>query len=206
MPTNCALSNEYKNGNSVVQRVWSSWVEHLFHNLRVASSNPARVTSRFFFWQGRFRHMPVNTTVRAVVRSPGRAAPLGVLCLRVGAFTFFFLYFEDHFRNPFCFSLSVARFSTHPYAAWHAASDFETSFAFPLGGAHLEAKMRRVPPPLLPRLGTPVGDIAGSSMGKVVGGIVGEFCALLISFTIQYSRELRGVSHCHPPQYFENCA
>ena len=31
--------------------------------------------------------MPVNTAVRAVVRSPGKAAPLGVLCLRVGAFT-----------------------------------------------------------------------------------------------------------------------
>ena len=35
-------------------------------------------------------HMPVNTAVRAVVRSPGKAAPLVVLCLRVGAFTFFF--------------------------------------------------------------------------------------------------------------------
>ena len=32
--------------------------------------------------------MPVNTTVRAVVRSPGEAAPLGVLCVHVGAFTF----------------------------------------------------------------------------------------------------------------------
>ena len=31
--------------------------------------------------------MPVNTAVRAVVRSPGKAAPLGVLCLRAGAFT-----------------------------------------------------------------------------------------------------------------------
>ena len=27
-------------------------VAHLFHNLKVASLNPARVTSRFFFWQG----------------------------------------------------------------------------------------------------------------------------------------------------------
>ena len=33
--------------------------------------------------------MPVNTAVRAVVRSPGKAAPLGLLCLRVGAFTFY---------------------------------------------------------------------------------------------------------------------
>ena len=33
-------------------------------------------------------NMPVNIAVRAVVRSPGKAAPLGVLCLRVGAFTF----------------------------------------------------------------------------------------------------------------------
>ena len=62
-------------------------VAHSFHNLRVASSNPARVTSRFFFWQGRFMHMPVNTAVRAVVRSPDKAAPLGVLYLRVDAFT-----------------------------------------------------------------------------------------------------------------------
>ena len=31
--------------------------------------------------------MPVNTAVRAVVRSPAKATPLGVLCLRVGAFT-----------------------------------------------------------------------------------------------------------------------
>ena len=62
-------------------------VAHSFHNLRVASSNPARVTSCFLFWQGSFIHMPVNTAVRAVVRSPGKAAPLGVLCLRVGAFT-----------------------------------------------------------------------------------------------------------------------
>ena len=53
-------------------------------------SNPARVTSRFFFLQGRFMHMPVNTAVRAVARPPGKAAPLGVLCLRVGAFTFLF--------------------------------------------------------------------------------------------------------------------
>ena len=60
---------------------------HSFHNLRVASSNPARVTSRFFLWQGRFIHMPVNTAVHAVVRSPGKAVPLGVLFLRVGAFT-----------------------------------------------------------------------------------------------------------------------
>ena len=61
---------------------------HSFHNRRVASSNPTRVISRFFFWQGRSMHMPVNTAVRAVVRSPGKAVPLGVLCLRVGAFTF----------------------------------------------------------------------------------------------------------------------
>ena len=27
--------------------------------------------------------MPVNTAIRAVVRSPGKAAPLGVLCLRI---------------------------------------------------------------------------------------------------------------------------
>ena len=33
-------------------------------------------------------HMPVNSAVRAVVRSPGKAAPLGVLCLRLGAFTY----------------------------------------------------------------------------------------------------------------------
>ena len=32
--------------------------------------------------------MLVNTAIRAVVRSPGKAAPLGVLCLRVGARTF----------------------------------------------------------------------------------------------------------------------
>ena len=63
-------------------------VAHSFHNFRAASSNPARVTSRFFFWQGRFMHMPVNTAVRAVVRSHGKAVPLGVLCLRVVAFTF----------------------------------------------------------------------------------------------------------------------
>ena len=31
--------------------------------------------------------MLVNTAARAVVRSPGKAAPLGVLCLRVSAFT-----------------------------------------------------------------------------------------------------------------------
>ena len=37
----------------------------------------------------RVTHMPVNAAVRVVVRSPGKAAPLGVLCLRVGAFTFF---------------------------------------------------------------------------------------------------------------------
>ena len=35
--------------------------------------------------------MPANTAVRAVVRSPGKAAPLGVLCMRVGAFTFYVL-------------------------------------------------------------------------------------------------------------------
>ena len=34
--------------------------------------------------------MPVLTAVRAVVRSPGKAAPLGVLWLRVGAFTFIY--------------------------------------------------------------------------------------------------------------------
>ena len=32
-------------------------------------------------------HVPENTAVRAVVHSPGKAAPLGGLCLRVGAFT-----------------------------------------------------------------------------------------------------------------------
>ena len=64
-------------------------VAHSFHNLRVASSNPARATSRLFFWQGRFMHIPVNTAVRAVVHSPDKAAPLGVLCLREGAFTVF---------------------------------------------------------------------------------------------------------------------
>ena len=63
-------------------------VAHSFHNLRVASSNPARVASPFFFWQGKFMHMPVNTAVRMVVHSPGKAVPLGVLYLRVGAFTF----------------------------------------------------------------------------------------------------------------------
>ena len=36
-----------------------------------------------------FMHMPVNTAARAVVRSPGKTAPLAVLCLRVGAFTSF---------------------------------------------------------------------------------------------------------------------
>ena len=64
---------------------------HSFHNLRIASSNPARVASRFFFWQGRLIHTPVNTAVRTVVRLPGKAAPLRVLCLRVGAFTFFLM-------------------------------------------------------------------------------------------------------------------
>ena len=57
-------------------------VAHSFSNLRVASSNPARVTSRFFFWVGRFMHMPVNTAVRAVVRSPGKVAPLGARACR----------------------------------------------------------------------------------------------------------------------------
>ena len=33
--------------------------------------------------------MPVNTAVRAVVCSPGKAARLGALCLRVDAFTFY---------------------------------------------------------------------------------------------------------------------
>ena len=68
----------------------------IFHNLRIESSNPARITSRFFFWQGRYMHMPVNTAVRAVVRSPDKAAPLGVLCLRAGAFTFTFVRKYDH--------------------------------------------------------------------------------------------------------------
>ena len=36
------------------------------HSLMVASSNPDRVTSRFFFWQERISLMPVNTAVRAV--------------------------------------------------------------------------------------------------------------------------------------------
>ena len=35
--------------------------------------------------------MPLNTAVRAVVRVPGKTAPLGVLCLRVGAFTYSFI-------------------------------------------------------------------------------------------------------------------
>ena len=64
-------------------------VTRSFHNLRVASSNPNQVTSRFFFCQGRFcgNASERNAAVRAVVRSPGKAAPLGVLCLRVSAFT-----------------------------------------------------------------------------------------------------------------------
>ena len=70
-------------------------VAYSSHNLRIASSNPDRVTSRFFFWQGTYMHMPVNTAVRAVVRSPGKAAPLGVLGMRVGTLTsLYILRFE----------------------------------------------------------------------------------------------------------------
>ena len=39
--------------------------------------------------------MSVNTAVRAVVRSPGKAAPLGVLRLRGGAFTFFTVQYKE---------------------------------------------------------------------------------------------------------------
>ena len=51
-----------------------------------------------YSWQGAehlksAQYMPVNAAVGAVVPSPGNAAPLGVLCLRVGAFTFFCLAF-----------------------------------------------------------------------------------------------------------------
>ena len=35
-------------------------------------------------------HMPVNAAVRAIVCSPGKAAPLGVLCLRIGASIFLY--------------------------------------------------------------------------------------------------------------------
>ena len=62
-------------------------VAHSFRSVTVGCSNPARFTSRLFFWQGGLMHMPVNTAVRAVVRSSGEAAPLEVLCLRVGAVT-----------------------------------------------------------------------------------------------------------------------
>ena len=57
----------------------------LFHKLRVSSSNPARITSRFFFWHGKFMHMPVNPAVRAVIGLQVKSAHLGMLCLRVGA-------------------------------------------------------------------------------------------------------------------------
>ena len=40
-------------------------------------------------------HTPVNTAVRAVVRSPGKAAPLEVLRLRVGTFTFLYVRVEN---------------------------------------------------------------------------------------------------------------
>ena len=56
-------------------------VAQSLHILSIASSNPARVTSRPFFWKGRLMHTPVNTAVRAVVRSPGKAAPLGGVVL-----------------------------------------------------------------------------------------------------------------------------
>ena len=36
-------------------------VAHSVHIRRVANSNPARVTSCFFFWKGRSLHMPMNT-------------------------------------------------------------------------------------------------------------------------------------------------
>ena len=43
--------------------------------------------------------MPVNTAVRAVVRLPDKAAHLGVLCLRVGAFTYFREYRAVNFAD-----------------------------------------------------------------------------------------------------------
>ena len=47
--------------------------------------------------------MPVSTPVRAVFRSPGKAAPLGVLCLRESAFTKYEAFSEFivalHFNN-----------------------------------------------------------------------------------------------------------
>ena len=44
-------------------------------------------------------HMSVNTAVRAVFRSPGTAARLGVLCLRVGAFTIYIDNLLKHTAN-----------------------------------------------------------------------------------------------------------
>ena len=62
----CVLSNVREKGtlNTFCAARVVQFVEHSFHNLRVASSNPDRVTSRFFSWQGRFmphasEHMPV---------------------------------------------------------------------------------------------------------------------------------------------------
>ena len=43
--------------------------------------------------------MPVGTAVRAVVRSPDKAAPLGLLCLRVGAFTFYLFGFSSQHQT-----------------------------------------------------------------------------------------------------------
>ena len=57
---------------------------HPFHNIRVASWNPARVNFSFLLLAREIYAHIVNTAVRAVVRSHGKAAPLGVLCLRVG--------------------------------------------------------------------------------------------------------------------------
>ena len=51
--------------------------------------------------------MPVNTAVRAVVHSPGKALPLGLLCLRGGAFTLYhaayslrYFSYECHVSYP----------------------------------------------------------------------------------------------------------
>ena len=71
--------------SSVLSDMEFSNVNVFFINEEVASSNSARVTSGFFFWQRRFMHMPVNAAFREVIRSPGKAAPLEVLCFRVGA-------------------------------------------------------------------------------------------------------------------------
>ena len=55
-------------------------------------------------------HNPLNTAARAVVRSPGKAAPLGVLCLRKGAFTFLLICL--HYR---CLSVR-ARYGHQRYS------------------------------------------------------------------------------------------